>query len=336
MQLKALRVFCDVAEAGSFSRGAATNGISQSAASQLVQQLEDELSVKLIDRSKRPWVLTLEGECYFRGCRKLVRQYKDLEAQVRSFHDEVAGSVKVAAIYSVGLSHMNLHVQDFLRRYPKAVVQLKYEHPDRVYDLVERDAVDVGLVSYPKSNRHVAAEPWRDEAFVFACAPRHALARRKLLSLADLEGVDLICFESSLKIRRKLDRELAAHGIAFHPVMEFDNTEVIKRAIETGAGGGLMPEPTVAREVQLGTLVAIPILNESGQPAMKRPMGVIHRRGRQLSSTATRFIRELQQREPAGDELQISSAISANSTASSRSHHPAEDVSASAALEPSR
>ncbi len=74
MHLKSLRVFCDVVGRRSFSRAAIENGMTQSGASQLVHHLEEHLGVRLIDRSKRPFVLTPEGEVYYAGCRNLVQQ----------------------------------------------------------------------------------------------------------------------------------------------------------------------------------------------------------------------------------------------------------------------
>ncbi len=312
MHLKSLGIFCDVVRVHSFSRAAEKNGLSQSAASQAVQQLEGRLGVKLIDRSKRPWILTAEGDYFYRGCRKIVRQFNDLESDVRSFHEEVAGRVRVASIYSVGLSYMSAYLKDFERQHPQADVQIDYVPPDHVYDLIDRDAVDVGLVSYPKSSRQVAVELWRDEPIVLACAAEHRLARRKLLHLSDLQGVDFVSFRDGLKIRKELDRQLSAHGVAVNRVMEFDNIEVMKRAIETNAGVGLLPEPTVAMEIQTGSLVSVPIVDERGQPALQRPLGVIYRRGKTLSAVARRFIRELQDREPALDVQQTANAVAAN------------------------
>ena len=143
--------------AGGAFRAASENGISQSGASQIVNSLEEHLGVKLIDRTKRPFVLTPEGEVYYEGCRKLVQRYFALEEEVRTLHEEVAGRVSVASIYSIGLSHINRFVQKFLRDYPKANVRVQYQHPRRVYELVESDQVDLGLVSFPRSSRTIKA-----------------------------------------------------------------------------------------------------------------------------------------------------------------------------------
>jgi DNA-binding transcriptional LysR family regulator len=291
MHVKALKVFCDVVGRRSFSRAADDNDMTQSGVSQIVHQLEDRLGVKLLDRSKRPFVLTAEGEVYYRGCRNLVQRYYALEERVRTLHEEVAGRVRVASIYSVGLSHMNEFVKQFMKRYPQAEIRLEYEHPERVYELVEADQVDFGLVSFPKCSRTLEAIAWREEPMMLVCAPDHPLAARTSASWGDLEGVELVGFDRNLQIRRESDRKLAAAGVDVRVVMEFDNIETLKRAIEIDAGVGLLPEPTVRREVQQGHLAALPL---RGEPFV-RPIGIIHRRGKELCGTAERFVAALRE-----------------------------------------
>lgn len=311
MHVKSLKVFCDVVGRRSFSRAAHDNGMSQSRASQMVLQLEQQLGVTLLDRSKRPFVLTAEGDVFYRGCRKLVQGYAALEEEVRTLHDEVEGLVRVACIYSVGLSHMSRYVQDFLARNPRADVRVQYQHPDKVYELVETDAVDFGLVSYPKTSRSIKADAWREEPMVLACAPGHPLGYQPTINLEQLDGATMVGFDEGLRIRRELDRALAAHGAEVNVVMEFDNIETIKRAIEIDAGVGLLPEPTVTRETRAGTLVAVPVTVTSesktdgaskpatagtGQARLTRPLGIIQRRGKRLGATASRFVRALRNR----------------------------------------
>jgi DNA-binding transcriptional LysR family regulator len=293
MQLKTLKVFCDVVSRRSFSRAASENGISQSGASQMVNQLEEELGVRLIDRSKRPFVLTAEGEVYYEGCRKLVQRYTALEEEVRTLHEDVAGRVGVASIYSVGLSHMDSIVQQFLARFPKANVRLQYQHPNKVYELVEENQVDLGLVSYPKSTRTIAAHAWREEPMVLVCSPQHDLARYERIQLAALDGVRMVNFDEDLQIRHEIDKVLAGANIEVQIAMEFDNIETIKRAVEINAGVSLLPEPTIARELAARTLVAVKIDGEQ----LVRPLGIIARRGVELGKTARRFL-QLLRKEP--------------------------------------
>jgi len=286
VHLKSLKVFCDVVRQRSFSRAADENDISQSAASQVVLQLEEGLGVRLIDRSKRPFVLTPEGEVYYEGCRGVVERYFALEDKVRTLHQEVAGCVRVASIYSVGLHHMSCYLQEFLSQHPKANVRLEYLHPHRVYQSIEDDTADLGLVSYPKSSRTLTAIDWREEPMVLVCSPTHRLAARASVALSDLGGEKMIGFDSNLTIRREIDRVLNLHRVDVQVVMEFDNIETIKRAIEIDAGVGLLPEPTVLREVEAGTLATVPLETDE----LVRPLGIVHRRGKELNDTAWRFI----------------------------------------------
>ena len=289
MQLKTLKVFCDVVSRRSFSRAADDNGISQSGASQMVNHLEEELGVKLIDRSKRPFVLTPEGEVYYEGCKKLIHRYFTLEEEVRSLHVEVAGRVNVASIYSVGLSHMEQLVQDFGEKHPRANVRLEYHHPNKVYELVDDDQVDFGLVSYPKPTRTIKAQPWRDEPIVLACSPDHSYSQEDCLPLAALDGQKLVAIDSGLKIRRELDKALAAAEVEPEIVMEFDNIENIKRAVEINAGISLLPSPTIERELADGSLVMIKVKDVD----LVRPLGIICRKGIEMGKTAGMFVEML-------------------------------------------
>jgi len=286
VNIKSLKIFCDIVSRRSFSRAAEDNGISQSGASQVVGQLEHRLGVQLIERSKRPLSPTREGQVFFDGCRKIIDRYDALEDEVRSLHEQVAGRVRVAAIYSVGLHHMSRYLQEFMSLHPKANVRLEYLHPERVLEAVEHGEADIGVVSYPRSTRTIHAEPWREEPMVLACAPGHPFAGRQTIQLAALEGRAMVSFDPDLVIRHEIDRVLAARGVEPNVVMEFDNIETIKRAIEIDAGVALLPEPTVLREVAAGTLASVRI----GDEELVRPLGIIHARGKPLAPTVRRFI----------------------------------------------
>ena len=119
MQIRALKIFCDVVTRRSFSKAAEDNGITQSAASQTIHQIEGYFGAKLLDRSKRPFVVTEEGKVCFDHCIKLVRQFDELAARLNNVHSHSADTVKVASIYSVGLSYMKQFVQRFTELNPE-------------------------------------------------------------------------------------------------------------------------------------------------------------------------------------------------------------------------
>ena len=286
MNLETLKVFCDVVRCQSFSRGAAMNQISQSAASQAVHQLERHFGVQLIDRTKRPFVLTPEGETCYEGFRDVRERYEAVEANVRSLRDEIAGTVRVAAIYSIGLHEMSRCMRDFMGLYPKAKVRLEYLRPNRVYEAVQDEGVDLGILSYPVASRGLAMIPLRTEDMVLVCHPDHHLARAKKVALSKLRGENFVGFDRDLTIRKEFDRFLREKQIAVRVVMEFDNIETIKQAVEIGAGISILPEPTIRKEIQSGSLVAVPLATRE----LRRPIGIIHRQRKIFTPTILKFV----------------------------------------------
>lgn len=294
MHLRFVEIFCDVAQRRSFSKAAEAHEVSQSSASQAVNLLEKRLGTKLIDRSKRPLELTPAGKVYYEGCRSVLERYRALEDQVQRMQDRVVGSVRVAAIYSVGLMQMESYVQRFEELYPDTHLRLEYLHPDEVYAQVQNDSADIGLVSYPRHGGEFVGIDWQEQRMVLVAYPGHRLAGRERIVIGDLEGEDYVGFTQDLTIRREVDRKLRRSGVTVHVVREFDNIETIKRAIEVGSGVALLPEPTVWQETAAGTLSAVPV----GDVDLFRPLGIVHKRHKRLTSAVQKFI-ELLQQDPA-------------------------------------
>ncbi len=288
MQLESIKIFCDVVRWASFSRGARENGISQSSASQVVHQLEVRLGVKLIDRSKRPLVPTPEGKVYYDGCKDLVGRYVEVENRVKSLENDrkLAGTVRVAAIYSVGLHHMSRYVERFRQAYPGVDVRIDYLHPTRVIESVVGGDAELGLVSFPKKWPDLTAIPWREEEMVLAVHPSHRFARLAEVDAKALDGETFVGFEDELPIRQAVDRFLRKHGVHVRVALQFDNIETIKRAVEVPSGVAILPEPTLAVEVKAGMLCAVRFKDR--RPT--RPLAIIHRRAEQPGLAALRFL----------------------------------------------
>jgi DNA-binding transcriptional LysR family regulator len=289
VNLETLQLYCDVVRLRSFSRGAAANEVSQSAASQAVQQLESDLGVRLLDRTKRPFTVTPEGRVFYDASRELLHRYEQARARIGSSRNRLDGTVRVAAIYSVGLHDVSRHMQPFMSAHPQARVQLECLHPHKVVEAVINDEADIGIMSYPPALRSLAVIPWRSEKMVLVCHPGHRFARRRVVMPQDLNGEKFVAFDPDLGIRKAIDRALKQRTVRVNVVMEFDNIETIKEAIAIGAGVGILPRPTVQKETEIGSLAAVPL----GIPGLVRPVGIIYRRQKHLSPTITRFIESL-------------------------------------------
>ncbi|HEY3324093.1 MAG TPA: LysR family transcriptional regulator [Planctomycetota bacterium] len=290
MNLETLRLYTDIVRLQSFSRGARANQVTQSAASQAIAQLEHGLGVQLIDRSKRPFAITPQGQRYYEGVRSLLSDYRKLEAEMKRASTSVTGQVRVAAIYSVGLYDLGRHMRRFMSQYPQAKVRLEFLRPNKVYDAVAAEEADIGIMSYPKRDRTVTVIPWRSEKMVFVCHPSHRLATRHIISAPDLAGENFIAFDADLPIRKAIDRSLKQHRSHVNVVMEFDNIETMKQAVEVGSGVSILPEPTVRRAADGIRMVAVQL----SMPELVRPVGIIYRRQKPLTPAVQNFIKLLQ------------------------------------------
>jgi DNA-binding transcriptional LysR family regulator len=204
--------------------------------------------------------------------------------------------VRVATIYSVGLHDMSRCMQDFMRRYPKAKVRLEFLHPNKVLEAVLNAEVDLGIISYPIASPDLGVIPLRSEQMVVVCHPGHPLASQVAVTAEQLQDEDFVGFDRDLSIRKEIDRYLRQRSVSVRMVMEFDNIETIKQAVEIGAGISILPEPTVRKESKSGTLVAVRLIT----PELRRPLGIIHRQRKVFTPTVSKFVELLEELQELG------------------------------------
>jgi len=296
MEFERLKLFIDIAQSKSVSRGAGENEISQSAASQHLQDLERQLGTTLLDRSSRPLAVTEAGKLYLQMCRDMLRSRDEFRLALELLKSEVEGTVRVASIYSVGLSEMSQLEEEFSRRYPQARLEVEYLRPEKVYEAVVTDRADLGLMSYPESNKDVTVLPWREEEMVVAASPYHELAAKLEVQPEDLEGLDFVAFDEDLPIRKDIDRFLREHHVHVNVTLHFDNLQMIKEAVAHGSGVSIMPARIMDEEIRQGRLVPIPI----ARLELYRPVGIVHRKKKRFHRAGQAFLDLL--REPPGEK----------------------------------
>ncbi len=284
--LRNAEIFCDVVTHHGFSRAAEVRQISQPAVSQAVQQLEEHLGIKLIDRSRRPPELTAAGAIYFERVRRWLDEYRDIEDAIQKFKGRVAGRVRIVCIYSVGLLQMAAYVNRFKELHPDVEIKVEYSHPEDVYARVLRDEAEMGIVSFPRDGGDISCIDWVEQPMVLVVPPDHELAQQRSVSVTQLMSRQFVGFTSDLTIRRVTDRILRNSHVTVQVVHQFDNVETVKRAVEIGAGISILPEPTLRREIEIGSLKAIPFSDLD----FKRPLGIIHKRNKNLSTAAEKFV----------------------------------------------
>lgn len=271
--MQALRIFREVAQDRSFSRAAATLGLTQSATSQRIGQLERQLGVTLIDRSVRPLTLTPPGEVFMRGCCEVLEKYEALERQVSALRSHLEGQIRVDAIYSAGIDLLNQVKTSFEVKYPRANVRVEYKRPEEVYEAVRSARCDLGIVSYPQRWRDVTVATLRDEPMVLVCPPAHPLAGRDEIEVCELNGQEMVTFDPSLPVARRLRRYFKDNCVKPLITNVFDNIDTMKTAVGLTGHLSVLPRRTVQRELSAGSLIAVELM-----PRLTRPLGIIHLR----------------------------------------------------------
>ena len=292
MHIETLRMFCDLADLRSFSKTADKHMVSQSAVSQQVAQLEIEHKCQLLNRQKRPLELTAAGEIFYRAARDMVDRYELLRSEMNTLKQAAQCRVNVGAIYSIGMHSLPEYIKRFMVKKPNVNVHVEYFTADKIYEMVLAGELDIGLVAVPRRDKRLEVYDFEDEPLVLACSPKHPLAAQSHIDIHKLQFERFISFEEGVPTRIWIDGIFQRYNIVIRPVMEFDNVETVKKAVEINSGVSILPRPAMLQELASGTIKAIEFENER----FVRPTGILVRRDRVISQE-TRYLVDLLRRK---------------------------------------
>jgi len=286
MQIESLKVFCDLADTESFTKAAQINEVTQSAVSQQISSLERTFKSLLIERSKKKFRLTREGQVLYDYSKQMIATYEALQSKLQEIKDIISGTIRVATIYSIGLHDLPPYLKRFLKGYPTVNVHVEYRRANQVYEDVIGNVVDLGLVAYPQRDPKLELYPLRKDPLVLIVHPQHPFAKNKTVRIKSLSGQKFIGFEPDIPTRKAIDRLLKEASIQVNHVMEFDNIETVKRAVEIDAGVAIVPQGTVIQEVAKQTLAQLTL--EDGD--FFRPLAAIYKKNKVLSPAMKQFL----------------------------------------------
>ncbi len=286
MQIESLKVFCDLAETESFTKAAQINEVTQSAVSQQISSLERQFKALLIERSKKKFRLTREGQVLYDYSKQIVQTYDSLHHKIQEIKDIVSGSIRVTTIYSIGLHDLPPYIKKFLKAHPTVNISVEYRRATQVYEDVLGNITDIGLVAYPVKDHRLEVMPLRKDLLVLICHPSHPLAKHKVVKLAELQNQKFIGFEPDIPTRKAIDKILKDRDVNVNHVMEFDNIETVKRAVEIDAGISMVPQGTVAQEVAKHTLAQV----EIDDADFFRPLAAVYKKNKVLSPAMRQFL----------------------------------------------
>lgn len=286
MEFDQLRLFVDLVREQSFTKVAGRNFITQPAVSLSIQKLEEELGTKLLERTTRKVLVTEEGWILYNYAREILDKAQEVKTVLQERQDRVLGSIRLATVHSVGLYELPASLKEFIRRYPEVNIHVEYKLSDQVYHAVVDGDVDLGLVAYPETRSGVVSVPFFEDELVAICNPDHPLTAKDEVCLADLDGTAFVAFEAEIPTRKAIDAVLQEHSVRVEVRMQCDNIEILKKMVEVGLGISLVPLLAVRQEARTGALHVMRIADH----AVRRPLAIIHRRGKNLSRPQQAFV----------------------------------------------
>jgi DNA-binding transcriptional LysR family regulator len=289
MQIENFKIFADLVETKSFSKSAKLNGITQSAVSQQARAMERHFKTLLIDRSQKQFQLTREGQRVYDSAKEVLHTYEKLLSELQEMKKVISGTIRISTIYSIGLHELPPFIKKFLHDFPSVNVRVEYRRSNLVYEDILHNAVDFGLVAFPVKQRQIEVLPFRNDHLVVIAHPQHPIAKRTEIEIKDLTGQKFIGFDPDIPTRKAVDIIFRENKLEIEPVMEFDNIETVKRAVEIDHGIAIVPQATVLQEQKQGTLA---VLQFKGRE-FTRPLAILHRKGRVLTPAMKKFIETL-------------------------------------------
>lgn len=286
MQIENFKIFADLVETKSFSKSAKLNGITQYAVSQQARAMERHFKTLLIDRSQKQFQLTREGQGVYESAKEMLHTYDKLLSELQEMKKVISGTIRISTIYSIGLHELPPYITKFLHDFPSVNVRVEYRRSNLVYEDILHNSVDFGLIAFPVKTRQIEILPFRNDRLVLITHPKHVLARKGEFKLSDLDGQKFIGFDPDIPTRKAVDAIFRENKLEIDPVMEFDNIETVKRAVEIDHGVAIVPFATVLQEIKQGTLATVPLKGDG----FTRPLAILHRKGRVLTPAMKKFI----------------------------------------------
>ncbi|MBT8149893.1 MAG: LysR family transcriptional regulator [Gammaproteobacteria bacterium] len=253
--LRQIQIFLSVARHQSITRAADELHMSQSAASEALQNLQQAYGVTLFERKQNRMRLSAVGNTLRKDAEQLLSHSQVFEQ--RLLGHKSLGHIKVAASFTIGNHLATRYLSDYLAEFPEAEVDLLTANTPDVVEMVRDYAVDIGMIEHEVQDNDLFLSHWmRDEMVVF-CAADHPLAKKRSLNAADIRGARWILREPGSGARQTFDSALAELLPDINVYLEFRHNEAIKNAVEAGLGIGCLSRIVLRKNFAIGDLVPL-------------------------------------------------------------------------------
>ena len=252
-----LKVFCAVAETGSFSKASKMVNLTQPAVSLQIQALEESYETALFERSGKNITLTAAGKLLYQYAKDILNLYTTVEKEINNLTGLSKGSLQVGASSTIGNYLLPTVIIAFKKKYPKIDVSLFVSNTKGIIELLNTGRIDIGLVEGDAPKQSLDIEKLLEDELVLIMPPDHLWVKRKNISVSELLSQPVIMREDGSGTRQMIEKHLMANKISpsnLRMSLVLGSTEAIKSAVEHGMGVSILSHWTVRKEVQFGTI----------------------------------------------------------------------------------
>jgi DNA-binding transcriptional LysR family regulator len=285
MELNPLQVFLMVATEGSFSRAAEKMLRTQPAVSLALQRLELELGEKLIDRSGKELLLTDAGRSALEFARRFESLERDLENSLAELRDNSAGRLTVGANESTTLYLLH-HIERYRALHPKIKVTVRRSQGSKIPNELLDGNLELGVISYDPADERIRSKVIYTDAIALVVSPRHRLARRKSVSIADLAEENFIAHNMTSPYRDVVIREFQARKVPLRMDVDMPTIESIRKLVQNNEGVAFLPRMCVEQEIEQKLLCEVRVKEMN----IERKIRLVYPARRALSHAARAFL----------------------------------------------
>ncbi|MFE5322877.1 LysR family transcriptional regulator [Paenibacillus sp. NPDC056579] len=260
MVVDTLKVFVAVVEQSNFSRAAELLNLSQPGVSLHIRNLENEFGVKLIHRSSKHVKMTEAGEILYKKAKQMLALYESAKEEIFLLRDEVTGTIKVGASFTIGEYILPHVLAEFAKQYPHIDLNVTIANTEEIARGVHSNELDIGLVEgevdFPEL---VVQPPFMEDQMVLVAQAHHPLCSRKSIELSALHDQVWVMRESGSGTRAFSDQFIAESAIRVKRSFVFNSSQGVKEAVAAGLGIAILSRLVIRKELESGELCSIPV-----------------------------------------------------------------------------
>jgi len=253
--LRQLEIFVAVSRAESVSRAAEFLYLSQSATSTSLGEFERQFGVQLFDRIGKSLSINKAGKNLLPNAVELLDRAKEIESKLLGLAG--CGEMHIGATLTIGNYLANLLVANYLKEYPESNISLQVHNTKTIVQQVANHELDLGMIEGDCNHSDLHVEPWVADELAIFCAPKHPLAKKKIVHLDELLKEAWILREKGSGTRETFDRAFKDKNLNIR--LELEHTEAIKRAVESGLGIGCISRLALKDAFRRGSLVPLDV-----------------------------------------------------------------------------